>query len=235
MYWATFNSHQYSFDFASCMLSKANVWCGRATPLNSPGAIPKKAGRPSTARKKSAIERAAGRVPAGAELRPRKVYYCKKCGLQEGAYMPSPGGRKLVSHNDGRLRHRLATCIVLVPLPEYRYGLVGRDRIDSTVCRVVVSGQRKNTIYFWTLTMVPTPDFADDPSIPTRLNFCDEDALISKRSPRAEPRRCCEGASMHHWSALRSKARWPDAFSRSRTNRHPSGTADRYPHRKAQR
>ena len=89
---AAFWKKQYSFDFASCMLSKANVWCGRATPLNLPGAIPKKAGRPSTSRKKSKIERAAGRVPAGAEHRPRKVYNCKKCGLPKKGHTCRPQG-----------------------------------------------------------------------------------------------------------------------------------------------
>jgi len=101
----TFWQEQYAFDFAACMLSKSNVWRGRATPLNMPGAIPRKAGRPPTARKKSALERLAGsgtaaaRGAAGAApARSATVYRCGKCGMPKKGHVcgGAPSGRERV-------------------------------------------------------------------------------------------------------------------------------------------
>ena len=77
----TYWKMQYDFDFAQCMPSEANIYNGPSDDLLMPLVLPKPAGRPRTSRRKSALERAAGRRPPGAEgKQPRKIYICKKCG-----------------------------------------------------------------------------------------------------------------------------------------------------------
>ena len=71
---------QYNFDFASRMVSPADVWFGGTSPLQMPGALPRKAGRPRTARIQSPIEKRQRLRADGADKGPRKVYRCKKCG-----------------------------------------------------------------------------------------------------------------------------------------------------------
>jgi hypothetical protein len=71
---------QHAFDYGACACASAAVYERAADDLRMPAALPSAAGRPRTSRQRSALERAAGRRPAGADSRPRKTYLCKKCG-----------------------------------------------------------------------------------------------------------------------------------------------------------
>ena len=82
---------QYDFDFTHCVLSEANVYHGRTDNLLMPLALPKPAGRPRTSRKRSAMERAAGRRPPGAEGKARMQYICKKCGQPKRGHTCTAG------------------------------------------------------------------------------------------------------------------------------------------------
>ena len=82
---------QYDFDFTCCVLSEANIYQGPTDDLLMPLALPKPAGRPRTSRKRSAMERAAGRRPPGAEGKARKQYICKKCGQPKRGHTCTAG------------------------------------------------------------------------------------------------------------------------------------------------
>jgi hypothetical protein len=71
---------QHAFDYGACACASAAVYERAADDLRMPAALPNAAGRPRTSRQKSALERAAGRRPAGCDRAPRKSYTCKKCG-----------------------------------------------------------------------------------------------------------------------------------------------------------
>jgi hypothetical protein len=80
---------QYAFDFVACMVAPANVWMAAPSPLEMPGGMRRKAGRPPTGRRiLSPIEKARKRKAADDEgpakpVAKRKSYKaqnCKKCG-----------------------------------------------------------------------------------------------------------------------------------------------------------
>ena len=69
---------QFKSGFTSCMVSPADVWCGAISVLQMPGALPRKAGRPRTARIQSPLEKRQRLCADGADKGPRKQYMCKK-------------------------------------------------------------------------------------------------------------------------------------------------------------
>jgi hypothetical protein len=71
---------QHAFNYGACACASAAVYERAPDDLRMPAALPNAAGRPKTSRQKSALERAAGRRPAGSDRAPRKSYTCKKCG-----------------------------------------------------------------------------------------------------------------------------------------------------------
>ena len=77
---------QYAFDFAACMVAPANVWQAEPSPLEMPGGMRRKAGRPQTGKRiLSPIEKARKRKSAAEDEGPakpaakRKPYQPQKC------------------------------------------------------------------------------------------------------------------------------------------------------------
>ena len=77
---------QYDFDFAACMVAPANVWQAEPSPLEMPGGMRRKAGRPTTGgRILSPIEKARKRKSAAEDeglakpMAKRKPYQPQKC------------------------------------------------------------------------------------------------------------------------------------------------------------
>lgn len=87
---------QYDFDFAACALPTAEVWNGVTTDLRMPLLLPRSAGRPKVARRKSWTDNF-GSSTVGASRKPKahaakapkrkkprgaigKTYVCRSCG-----------------------------------------------------------------------------------------------------------------------------------------------------------